>query len=278
MLNLISTSDKVQVGTSSSADLEVRADWMEATTSSGIITADTFKPDNQHTAIATSPGPTDIIAAPASNRSRAVSLISIRNKHASTANTLTVQIVNASSTKELIKATLAAGEELVFKDGTWFVYDTNGAVKAGATAMSDTVAGIVAAAVQSDMESGSSTTLCVTPGRQHFHPGHPKCWGKCTNSGGTPTLQTSYNMTSITDTNTDQLTITIANDFSSANYSLVAGIEAATTTLSATTTSLFIFIRNATQAAGSAILQSCEIDVGAATDPSAWHWVGLGDL
>jgi hypothetical protein len=49
------------------------------------------------------------------------------------------------------------------------------------------------------METGTSTTLNVTPGRQHFHPAHPKFWAMATVSGGTPTLQTSHNVTGITD-------------------------------------------------------------------------------
>ena len=73
-------------------------------------------------------------------------------------------------------------------------------------------------ATQAEQESASATDKIVTPGRQHFHPGHPKCWGFVTFSGGVPTLQTSYNITSITDTATGFLTWTIATDFSSANW------------------------------------------------------------
>lgn len=75
-----------------------------------------------------------------------------------------------------------------------------------------------ATATQSDQETGTSTTTIVTPGRQQFHAGHPKAWGYVTVSTGTPTLATSYNMTSITDTALGRLGTTIATDFSGANY------------------------------------------------------------
>jgi hypothetical protein len=144
-------------------------------------------------------------------------------------------------------------------------------------AASDTVAGILELAVQAEMETATDVVRAVSPGRQQFHPGHPKCWGKATVAAGTPTLQVSYNITSITDTATDQLTVTIATDFSGVHYSMHVSLEAATTTLSATTTSLVCFIRNGTLGAGSFIIQACEFDVGAATDPASWHWVGCGD-
>lgn len=132
-------------------------------------------------------------------------------------------------------------------------------------------------ATQAEMEAGSSVILAVAPGRQQYHPSAAKCWAFVTVSAGTPTLQTNHNITSITDTATDQLTVTIATDFSSTSWCALMSIEAATTSLSATTTSLIGFVRNATIAAGSVVLQACEIDVGAATDPASWSFAGFGD-
>jgi hypothetical protein len=182
---------------------------------------------------------------------------------------VTVQHVDGTDTSSIIKCTLLAGESLVYnRAGTWLHYDTNGALYPN----------IGVAATQSDQETATATTKYVAPGTQHYHPSACKCWGKTTVSGGTPTLAVSYNTTSITDTATDQLTVTIANDFSSANYSCNVSLEAQTTTLSATTTSLAVFIRNATLLAGSFIIQACEFDVGNATDPSSWHWCCFGDI
>ncbi len=76
--------------------------------------------------------------------------------------------------------------------------------------------------VQSDQETSTSTTVAVTPGIQQFHPSAAKMWAYVTVSGGTPSLDASYNVTSITDTSAGNVTVTIATDFSSANYCAVA--------------------------------------------------------
>lgn len=262
MLLLTGTSDLVRVVTSASSDIRVHASFVDL--SSGTVT-----PTRTNTASIATNTTTTVVGSPASSTQRNVRFMSIRNVHASVSNDVTVFHTDGTTQEDLIKVTLLAGESLVFDQiGGWTHYDVNGG----------TYQTLGPIATQSDMETATSLSTFVTPGNQHFHPGHPKCWGKTSVSGGTPTLNVSYNITSITDTATDQLTVTIANDFSSANYAFVCGIEAATTTLSATTTSLLYFIRNATQAAGSLIIQACEIDVGAATDPSAWHWIGCGDI
>jgi hypothetical protein len=98
-------------------------------------------------------------------------------------------------------------------------------------------------------------------------------------SGGTPTLatDTDYNITSITDSGTGLLTITIATDFSSATWICVAQIEAASTG------NLMHWINiDDSLAAGSVLLQCWTQDpaVTAAatlTDPTSWHMAGFGD-
>lgn len=136
-------------------------------------------------------------------------------------------------------------------------------------AASDTVKGFLEIAVQSEMETGTDVVRAVVPGRQQFHAGHPKCWGKATVSGGTPTLQTSYNMTSITDDAVGYLTWTIATDFSSANWAalgLAQMVDGSNDRL----------CQLAFQAAGSLQLNSITSG-GSDADPLAYHLVGLGD-
>lgn len=123
-----------------------------------------------------------------------------------------------------------------------------------------------AAATQAEQETGTSTTVYVSPGRQHFHPGHPKCWGMATVSGGTPTLQTSYNITSITDNGSGDITFTIATDFSSANWACLATVDKSTA----------VRVQLLAQTAGTVRL-SCNNSGGTSTDPDAWHMMGLGD-
>lgn len=93
------------------------------------------------------------------------------------------------------------------------------------SAASDTLPGGIEIAVQSEMETGTDVVRAVVPGRQQFHPGHPKCWAFVTVSAGTPTLAASHNITSITDDGVGLLTITIATDFSSASWAAVWGAQ-----------------------------------------------------
>jgi hypothetical protein len=94
-----------------------------------------------------------------------------------------------------------------------------------------------------------------------------KCWAYVTVSGGTPTLQTSENITSITDTDVGQLTITIATDFSSVNWVSVntcSGTDAVGT------------VSFASKAAGSHLLAARDIDTHALVDPTSYNFVGFG--
>lgn len=118
-------------------------------------------------------------------------------------------------------------------------------------------------ATQSDMETGTSTSLVSTPGRQHFHPGHPKFWAWVSQSGATPSLTTSYNVTSITDTNTGQLTVTIATDFSSADWCCLATAANGLTGMS---------ISQHTKAAGSVL-----VSFNGSDPATGWNVMGLGD-
>ncbi len=73
----------------------------------------------------------------------------------------------------------------------------------------------VTAAVQSDQETGSSTSVAVVPGVMQYHPSACKAWVRFNASG---TVAASYNITSVTDGGVGKWTVNIATDFSSANY------------------------------------------------------------
>lgn len=143
-------------------------------------------------------------------------------------------------------------------------------------------AGIVYAlyplASQAVMETGTSLVTLVTPGRQANHPGHPKFWAMVTVSAGTPTLQTSYNVTSITDTGTGLLTVTIATDFSSANWKCGVTVERAATALTVANLR-YAAIRNAGLAAGTVLAECWDGTAVTANqvDPTSWHLDGSGD-
>jgi len=79
----------------------------------------------------------------------------------------------------------------------------------------------LSAASQADMEAASSTSVYVSPGRQHFHPLHPKAAFSCDNNGSFTTLISS-GISSLTDTNVGRITANFTTAFSSANY-IVSG-------------------------------------------------------
>ena len=81
------------------------------------------------------------------------------------------------------------------------------------TAASDTQAGVIEFAIQSEMETGTSTTLAVTPGRQQYHPGHPKSWVNF-NGTGTLAIRSSHGITSVTDNGTGLYTANQSTAFS----------------------------------------------------------------
>lgn len=102
-------------------------------------------------------------------------------------------------------------------------------------------------------------------------------WLKATVSGGVPTLAASFNVTSITDTGPGILTVTIANDFTSANWSCTCDSEMTATTY-AVANARRTNIRNASQAAGSVAIDCVDntATTNLAVDPAAWHVQGFG--
>jgi len=75
------------------------------------------------------------------------------------------------------------------------------------------------AANQTEMEAATSNTVFATPLNTNWHPGVAKMWIKC--NGAKTTINASHNVTSITDDGAGLLTVTIATDFSSANYAVL---------------------------------------------------------
>lgn len=127
MMLLATTSDVIRVVTSGTADIHCYASWIDNAT--GTIT-----PGSTPTAI-TSATTTTLVAAPGSSTQRNVRTLNIRNKHATTSNTLTIQFYNGTA-YEIFAVTLLAGETVEYVDGQgWRVYDSTGQVKIGQLAV-----------------------------------------------------------------------------------------------------------------------------------------------
>lgn len=102
-------------------------------------------------------------------------------------------------------------------------------------------------------------------------------WAMVTVSGGTPTLQSSFNVTSITDTGTGLLTVTFTTAFTTANWTCEASVERASTALTVANLR-FAAVRNAGLATGTVLVECFD---GTATtanqvDPTSWHVSGWG--
>ncbi len=106
---------------------------------------------------------------------------------------------------------------------------------------------------------------------------HGRFWAMVTVSAGTPTLAASFNVTSITDTNTGLLTVTIATDFTSASWCCNVSTERASTALTVANLR-FANIRNGGLAAGTVLVECYDDTVVTANqvDPTSWHVSGFG--
>ena len=263
-LYLTSTSDLVSVITDATSDIECHASWVD--NASGTITV-----GRTNTASIVTATTTTVVGSPASSTQRNVRHLNIRNNHASTSCNVDVNHTDGTNDQELIRATLLAGETLTLDaTGQWHHYDVNGGEYAG-----------FAAASQADMEAGTSTTTVVTPGRQHFHPGMAKF--VCMTTGTTtPASQTppAYNLTSITDTGVGRLTVTIGNDFSSANWCCQCSGMGISTTLTAVANVQTFYVRTSTLAAGTVEINARDATAttNALADPAGYFVCGWGDL
>ena len=135
-----------------------------------------------------------------------------------------------------------------------------------------TVAGDVVA-TQANQETGTAVTLVVTPGRQQFHPSAAKGWVKANATGGSAA---SYNLASLTDTGTGQVTITWNVDFSGIEYGIAVTTQNDPST---TATTLVAAVDNtgSAPAAGTTRIDVNRVSDGALTDPTYAYCVVFGD-
>jgi hypothetical protein len=114
MILLTGTSDVLRVVTSSTANIDVVAGFADYAT--GTVT-----PGRSLTTIA-SATTTTIVAAPGASIQRTIRFLSIRNRHASTANTVTLQLFDGTTAFQIHNIVLAAGEALVYDEAAGFLY------------------------------------------------------------------------------------------------------------------------------------------------------------
>jgi hypothetical protein len=126
MLLLTSTSDIIRMVTSATGDIDVHASFIDL--ASGTVTA------GRTNTIVTTATTTTIVAAPAASTSRNVKTLHIQNVHASTANTVTIQHFDGTTSIDLETVTLAAGERIGYVEGVGFkITDASGVPRTSVT-------------------------------------------------------------------------------------------------------------------------------------------------
>lgn len=122
MLLLASTADLLRIVTSAAVTVDVHASWVD-------LNGSTVTPGRTNTAISTA-ATTTVVGSPASSTYRTVKSLTVRNRHATTAQDVTLNHTDGTTSVELIKVTLAAGECLHYHEAAGFwVSDAFGRVK-----------------------------------------------------------------------------------------------------------------------------------------------------
>ena len=138
MLMLTATTDSIAVTTSngSAYDVDIVSTFIDRVTSTGAIGAAQRELENMASATTV-----DIVEEPASDTTRKVKFINIRNAHATSAVDVLVQLDANGTFYELHKATLLAGEALIYleKVGFFKLCDTTRAERILITASDQTI-------------------------------------------------------------------------------------------------------------------------------------------
>jgi len=129
-------------------------------------------------------------------------------------------------------------------------------------------------AAQSDLETGTSTSLFSTVGNMKYHDGVAKAWVTGDYAGtGTPPLTDSYNVSSVTDGGIGLAAPQFTTSFSSANY-----VQSGMCQRAATNSALWPAIRQGVDPTASGCSCAFVSDGAANTDPEFYSLLFHGDL
>lgn len=120
MLLLTSTSDVLRLVTSSTADIQVHASWVDNA-------AGTITPARQNTLISTATT-TTVVPSPGASTQRNVKGLYVTNNSTGTSCSVAVTHFDGTNTVELMQFVLLPGENMGYReDGSWVHRDQNGA-------------------------------------------------------------------------------------------------------------------------------------------------------
>lgn len=136
-------------------------------------------------------------------------------------------ILVATATGKLSRVAVGSNDQVLIADSGQTTGVKWGSAATAAGAASDSAAGVIEVAVKSEMETATSTTLAVSPGRVQYHPGAVKVWAVFGVAGD---VVASHNVSSVTDTGTGRATVVFDTDFASGNYCVTTGLILSTGT------------------------------------------------
>ena len=121
MINLTSTSDILRVVTTSAAQIEVHASWVD-------FDGTVITPGRTNTPHITTATTTTVVASPAAATQRNVKHLNITNDHASLSCVVTVEQSDGTTIIEMMAFTLLPGENMILnEEGRWAHRDAQGA-------------------------------------------------------------------------------------------------------------------------------------------------------
>ena len=133
---------------------------------------------------------------------------------------------------------------------------------------------IIAGATQALMEAAASNTSFVTPGRQKYHPAHPKCGGGWNGNGVVAITSGDYGLSSIADNGTGLYTLTFDTAFNDTNYWQNAWCRSYSGSATAVVTGTVA----GTKTASTFQARTAETSTGNAVDPTEICMNWWGDL
>src|SRR5262245_39463771 len=98
MINLTTTSHKIQIATGTTANIDVHASWMDGPIP--IVNGASYTPGDKDTLINTATT-TDVVLSPPANQVRNVKALIVRNAHSSNSNSVQISHTNGTQTVKL---------------------------------------------------------------------------------------------------------------------------------------------------------------------------------
>lgn len=158
MLLLTATTDKIQLITSTAANIDVHASYMDHTTATDNIVG-----GRTNTTIASAGATTDIVPVPTAGDIRNVKTLHIRNRHATLSCDVTVIYDQNSTDYQLHQQTLRPGETLEYIEGVGFFAILN------QTSPTVRVSKLTADVSNATVTLAELTTMSLTTGLGTFH-------------------------------------------------------------------------------------------------------------